>query len=298
MKTLSALVGRHIKMFFKDKGTFFTSLIAPLILLVLFVLFLGNVYRDSFYSSVPADIVVPDKVIEGFVGGWLLSSLLAVSCVTVAFCANMQIVQDKVTGAIGDFSVTPYKKSYLALSYYLATAAVTAAICYVALGAGFIYLACVGWYISAGDALFIVLDVFLLSLFGTALSSVICSFIKTQGGSTAVSVVVSSVYGFISGAYMPISQFANGIQIFVSLLPGTYGTGLFRNHFMGGVLAEIGNYFPPEVVDGIRTSFDCNMFFFGHKVEVGTMFLILGVTVAVLIGVYVLLHLLKKRAKN
>ena len=127
MKTLSALVGRHIKMFFKDKGTFFTSLIAPLILLVLFVLFLGNVYRDSFYSSVPADIVVPDKVIEGFVGGWLLSSLLAVSCVTVAFCANMQIVQDKVTGAIGDFSVTPYKKSYLALSYYLSTAAVTAA---------------------------------------------------------------------------------------------------------------------------------------------------------------------------
>lgn len=262
------------------------------------MLFLGNVYRDSFYSSVPADIVVPDKVIEGFVGGWLLSSLLAVSCVTVAFCANMQIVQDKVTGAIGDFSVTPYKKSYLALSYYLATAAVTAAICYVALGAGFIYLACVGWYISAGDALFIVLDVFLLSLFGTALSSVICFFIKTQGGSTAVSVVVSSVYGFISGAYMPISQFANGIQIFVSLLPGTYGTGLFRNHFMGGVLAEIGNYFPPEVVDGIRTSFDCNMFFFGHKVEVGTMFLILGVTVAVLIGVYVLLHFLKKRAKN
>ena len=67
---------------------------------------------------------------------------------------------------------------------------------------------------------------------------------------------------------------------------------------MGGVLAEIGNYFPPEVVDGIRTSFDCNMFFFGHKVEVGTMFLILGVTVAVLIGVYVLLHFLKKRAKN
>lgn len=113
MKTLSALVGRHIKMFFKDKGTFFTSLIAPLILLVLFVLFLGNVYRDSFYSSVPADIVVPDKVIEGFVGGWLLSSLLAVSCVTVAFCANMQIVQDKVTGAIGDFSVTPYKNPIL-----------------------------------------------------------------------------------------------------------------------------------------------------------------------------------------
>lgn len=71
-------------------------------------------------------------------------------------------------------------------------------------------------------------------------------FYKDAGREHRVSVVVSSVYGFISGAYMPISQFANGIQIFVSLLPGTYGTGLFRNHFMGGVLAEIGNYFPPK----------------------------------------------------
>ena len=35
---------------------------------------------------------------------------------------------------------------------------------------------------------------------------------------------------------------------------------IFIIFLMGGVLAEIGNYFPPEVVDGIRTSFDCMRF--------------------------------------
>ena len=36
MKTFLALTKRNIKVFFKDKGMFFTSLITPLILLVLY----------------------------------------------------------------------------------------------------------------------------------------------------------------------------------------------------------------------------------------------------------------------
>ena len=48
MSKLMSLVQRNTKVFFKDKGMFFTSLVTPLILLLLFVTFLGNVYRDSF----------------------------------------------------------------------------------------------------------------------------------------------------------------------------------------------------------------------------------------------------------
>ena len=48
-----------MKLFFKDKGMFFTSLITPLILLVLFFTFLGNVYRDTFLSFVPDGVQVP-----------------------------------------------------------------------------------------------------------------------------------------------------------------------------------------------------------------------------------------------
>ena len=48
MKTLSILIKRNVKLFFKDKGMFLTSLITPLILLVLYATFLGNVYKNSF----------------------------------------------------------------------------------------------------------------------------------------------------------------------------------------------------------------------------------------------------------
>ena len=48
MKILLSNVKRNTKLFFKDKGLFFTSLITPLILLVLYTTFLSNVYKDSY----------------------------------------------------------------------------------------------------------------------------------------------------------------------------------------------------------------------------------------------------------
>ena len=98
MKTAKILLKRNVKLFFKDKGMFFTALITPGILLVLYATFLANVYRDSFVSGLPTEAVISDRLIEGLVGGQLISSLLAVSCVTVAFCANFLMVQDKANG--------------------------------------------------------------------------------------------------------------------------------------------------------------------------------------------------------
>lgn len=57
---------------------FITSLITPLILLVLYATFLANVYRDSFASAIPQGFSVPEALISGTVGGQLISSLLAV----------------------------------------------------------------------------------------------------------------------------------------------------------------------------------------------------------------------------
>ena len=95
MSTAFIIIKRNIKLFFKDKGMFFTSLITPAILLVLYVTFLGNVYRDSFTSNLPDSLKLSEDIIEGLVGGQLISSILAVSCVTVAFCSNFLMVQDK-----------------------------------------------------------------------------------------------------------------------------------------------------------------------------------------------------------
>ena len=158
-KTFAILTKRNIKMFFKDKAMFFTSLITPIILLVLYTTFLGKVYRNSFMSNMPEGFNIPESIVNGTVSGQLFSSLLAVSCVTVAFCANMLMVTDKVTGARKDFCITPVKRSTLAMSYYVGTLITTLIVSIVGTIACFIYIAISGWYMSVADVFLILLDI-------------------------------------------------------------------------------------------------------------------------------------------
>ena len=296
MNSLSFLIKRNIKLFFKDKGVFFTSLITPLILLVLYVTFLGNVYKDSFLQIFQGPIEIEDKLINGLVGGQLFSSLLAVCCITVAFCSNMIMVQDKVTNARGDISMTPVKKSTLALSYYIATFVNTLIVCLTASICCLIYLAIIGWYLTIIDVLLIFVDVILLVIFGTALSSIINYFLSSQGQISAVGSIVSSCYGFICGAYMPISSFPKVLQKVISFLPGTYGTSLLRNHTMGSVIKEIESKgIPTQVTNIVKDTVDCNIYFFNHLVEEWHMYLVLGIFAFGLIGVYILMNIISKK---
>ena len=291
MNVTTVLIKRNIKLFFKDKGMFLTSLITPMILLVLYATFLGNVYKDSFYMTIPKGIEIADKIVNGYVGGQLISSILAVSCVTVAFCSNMLMVQDRANGSIKDLYVSPINKTSLALSYYIASLSSTLIICFTATAVCLIYIAIIGWYLSFADVLFILLDVFLLVMFGTAISSVINFFLSTQGQISAVGSIVSSAYGFICGAYMPISQFSDTLQNIVKFLPGTYGTSLLRNHSMNGVFRELKNTgIPEKVITGIKKVVDCNIEFLDREVTIPYMYFILSVSVILLIFIYVLLN--------
>lgn len=295
MKFLLKLLKRNVKLFFKDKGMFFTSLITPLILLVLYATFLSNVYRDSYLSAIPEGIVVSDKIIDALVGGQLFSSLLAVSCITVAFCSNMLMVQDKVTGARNDIMMSPVSRSTVAIGYFLATLLSTFIICIVAVAACFVYLAIVGWYLSFADILVLLFDVFLLTTFGTALSSVINYFLSSQGQISAVGSIVSAGYGFVCGAYMPISSFSAGLQKTLMFLPGTYATALLRNHALGGALEEMAKLnIPTAAIEGLKDGVDCNIYFFGSAVSIPVMYAVTAGAAIVLLGAYVLINVFAK----
>lgn len=297
MTELSALIKRNIKLYFRDKGMFFSSLITPIILLILFVTFLGSIYRDSFASALSAAGINADAVlIDGCVGGQLISSLLAVTCITVAFCSNLIMIKDKTSGARRDLTVSPLHLSTLGFSYYLAALISTLIINLTAAAVSLAYLAFVGWYLSAADVLLLILDIFLLTMFGTALSSCVNFFLSSDGQASAVGTIVSAGYGFICGAYMPVSNFSPVLQKILSFLPGTYGTVLLRNHAMRGAFRQMTkDGIPQEVIEKICDSVDCNLYFFGEKVSVSAMYMVLCASILLFIGIYIAVNLIKEK---
>ena len=296
-KKLFALVVRNIKCYFKDKFLFFVSLLTPMILLVLYVTFLRSVYINSIKDIFALfGFAGDDDIINGVAGAWLLSSIIAVSSVTVAICSNAVMISDKVDGAINDLRVSPVNGTTVSLSYFVANFLVTLLVMLCVLAVGSIYLAIVGWYIPFGDFMMILVDIICAVLFGSLLAGVIESFISTQGGLSAISTLVSSMYGFICGAYMPLSQFAEGMRNAICVLPGTYSVGVLRKHFMGGYVekfAELG--LPEEGQKAFMDGFDGNLYVGSTQMPLWSMYVILLSTCALLLVAYILIVILKNR---
>ncbi len=296
MIELGQLTKRNIKLFFKDKGLFFSSLITPAILLILYSTFLGKVFKDSYVSNIPQGISIDDKIISSLVAGQIFSSIIAVCCVTVAFCSNMLMVQDKLSGARNDLLISPVKAHIVALSYFLSTFVSTLVVCLFASILCMIYTAVVGWFYTVADIALILVDLVLLTLFGTLLSTIVNTFLSSQGQISAVGTIVSSVYGFICGAYMPISSFGKGLQNFLMFLPSTYSTSIAKMHTMAGAMRQLENSsIPQEVVDGIYNFTDMRLSFFSRPVSIGATYGVVIGSIVVLMIAYIVIQVIAQK---
>ena len=296
MKAVISLVNRNRKLFFRDKGMFFSALITPFILIVLYATFLAKVYKDSFTSAFPEGFTITDKLIEGTVASQLVAALLAVSCVTVTFCVNLTMVQDKASGARKDFNVSPVSRSKIYLGYFIATVLNSLMVNGLALVIGLLYIGKMGWYLSFMDVLWVIFDEILLVLFGSTLSSIISYPLTTQGQMSAVGTIVSAGYGFICGAYMPISNFGSGLQKALSYLPGTYGTSLIKNHMLRGIFEEMeSEKLPDELITAIRETLDCNPQFYGNVVNTTQMVFIMAGSIVGLGAIFLLMTRLPEK---
>jgi multidrug/hemolysin transport system permease protein len=295
MKKFLSLTKRNIKLYFSDKTMFFTSLITPAILLVLYATFLGGIFKDSFIAMIPNELNVSNKIINSLVSGQILSSLLAVSCITVAFTSNLLMVMDKVSGASKDINISPISKSTISLSYFVSSFISTIIVNLVALILCLIYTYTQGWFYKLSDIILLIIDIIILTLFGCALSSVVNFNLNSQGQVSAVGTIVSAGYGFICGAYMPISSFGKTLQKVLLFLPGTYGTSLVRNHSLNSSLNELSNLnVPKKLIDEIKNALDCNLSFFNKNVSQTNMYFIMIISIIVLLVIYILQNKLKK----
>lgn len=290
--TLLSLIKRNIKLFFKDKGLVIGALVGPIILIVLYFTFLNDVYRDTFKSFIPEG--TSNKIINDIVNGELISSILAVSCITVSFCSNFLMVRDKVNNARSDLLVSPVKSYVLALAYYIATVISSLTICYIALGISLVFVAFSHWFFTASSLLMLLLDVFLTVLFGTALSSIINFFLTSEGQISAVGTIISAGYGFICGAYMPINSYNSGLKNFIMFTPGTYCTSLIRNHSLAGAFKEMSDW-PIEAIKSIKDGIDCNLYLFDKQISIAGMYGIVLITILVLITIYIVINIVNGR---
>ena len=100
------LTKRHIILFFKNKFAIFYSFMVPVVILVIYILFLKDLEINSInsilneYGLILSNDEELFRLVQGLVDSWMLSGILAVSCITVSLQTNYILVRDKESDAI------------------------------------------------------------------------------------------------------------------------------------------------------------------------------------------------------
>ena len=291
----ASLALRGIKIFLADRMGVFFSLLAPIIILMLYVLFLSDVQADALEAMLAGVPYDPD-IVSAIVDGWMIAGVMAVSCITVTFTSQNVLVKDRESGIISDILSAPVKRGVIAASYMIFNIAVSVMICLIVLALALVYLAITGWYLSVADV-FAAVGNTILSIISVSTLATLASvtFIKTDGAHSGMVGILSAAIGFLIGAYMPVTTFPVAIQYITLFIPGTYSAGVFRSIFMEGAISELEI---PALRDAVKEAYSVTIDFFGTPIEVETIAVILAAFTALCVVAYaVVQYILVKRNK-
>ena len=235
------LTKRNMLVFFTDKGTLFFSMLTPMIILLLYILFLKNSLLSSLQDAATGlENLVAAKDMAQFVNGLLLTGIISSALITIPYNALEIIVRDREDRVDLDMLSTPVKRFEIILSYFCAAviSAFMQAMVVLAVGIGILSMSG-DMYLTALDIVKLVGAVLLGTVSSTSVFMVVMMFFKSMGTCGAFMGILSAVSGFVIGAYMPLSQFNKGIQNVCNLVPATGITVLIRNYLTGGILRHM-----------------------------------------------------------
>lgn len=288
---VSGLVERSLKIFLKDKASVFFSLLAPLIVLGLYLLFLGDIQTDGIKAAFEG-ASIEEKSLKNFVDAWMLAGVVSVACVTVSFSVQGITVQDREKGVLNDMLASPISRGIIDISYLISNFVVTLCICLVVLAVAFVYVAITGWALSFVDVVLLIALTIMSVLSASIISTLVGLAFRTSSQHSAFVGIISAVIGFVMGAFMPLSAFPKGVQYVTLFVPATYSAALYRNLFMRGALEKIDAVLP-GAGNGLKGSFSMELDFFGKTIGTDMQAVIFAAFIALTLAAWIAIAVAK-----
>lgn len=238
MKDIFRLSFRHIKNFYRDKVSVFFSFLSIIIMLLIYILFLGKLY-----DSIP----FPTQLLKTrFMIGYIMGGVLVVNTLTLSLGVIGTYVDDIATKRIESLLVSPVKRYKITLSYFFSTFFLTLILTMVMFFLAMLYLGFSGYWYGFGQVMSILGLIVLYVFISTPLTLLLVSFVTTMNAFGAVSTVVGTLIGFFSGIYVPLSIMGDAIKGIATVLPFSHMTIHLRRILIG---KDILSVMPAETIE-------------------------------------------------
>jgi len=278
---------RNVKVFFRDRAAVTYSMFAAIIIIALYILFLGDTIAESV-PDVPNARIITDS--------WAMAGLLAVVPVTSTLGALGLMIQDKISGAIRDFTVSPIKTHEIVGGYVLSTFVAGVVMSLLAFVFAEVYIVSSGGYLLNGAEFVKVMGILLLSVVSSsAVMFVVALFVNSNNAFSAVNSIVGVMIGFLIGAYIPFGFLPSGVASVAKLVPASHSASLFRQVMTERPMENMAGV-PPE--DILQFKLDMGIRFeWGDGLISPEMSIIILAAVAAAFFVFAILKLSIKRKK-
>jgi multidrug/hemolysin transport system permease protein len=272
---------RNLLLFFRDRTAVLFSLLAILIIIVLYAVFLGDVWLDSDLESIEGAATLMDS--------WIIAGILAVASVTTTLGAFGVMVDDKVKKISKDFNASPIRRSSITGGYIGSAFLIGVIMSLVTFVIGDFYIAARGGEWLSPFACLQVFLIILLAVFAnTAMVCFIVSLLKSYNAFTTVSTIIGTLIGFLTGIYLPIGVLPDAVQTVIKVFPPSHAASLFRQVFMEAPMQKSFTGIPVNYLQEFKENVGVVFQFGGNEVLPWLNILILVAAAAVFYGLALL----------
>lgn len=270
MSAMMSLARRNVLCYFRDRASVVFSLMAVIIVVMLYLLFLRNMLVESYLDM---------EGMPQLIDAWVLAGILGIVPVTTSAGSLQTMVEDRAGGRIRDILVTPMTSAQIAGGYIISTFIVGLVMSAITLAVCVAYLAATGCPLSASGVVMSAVLLIPSSLSGSIVVYAITSFLRSTGAFSGFFTVVSVLIGFLAGIYMPMGTMPAAMQTIGTLVPASHMAALFRDSLAGDALDGVFAGAPAETLDSFRAEMGFDLSLGGFQFDAGTsMLYVLGIT--------------------
>ncbi len=256
---LFSLVIRNLKKYLRDKAAVFFSFLSVIIILLLYILFLGKMQIDNL-TSLLGDI----DGLGWLVSSWIMAGIVMVSTVTVPLGAIGGLIDDRNDQILDDFYVSPISRNKLALSYLISAWVIGFILVFINLIIGQIYVVSQGGeFLNFFAFIKIIALIFLSIMTFSSFFFYLSIFIKTRNAYGTLSTIVGTFIGFLGGIYIPIGVLSTPVQTVMNILPTAHAVTIVRRVYMNEAVNEV---FGGTTSDAYKTYAEFN----GLTIKIGS----------------------------
>lgn len=257
MEQCLVLTARNLKVYLRDKGAVFFSLLSALIVICLMVFFLGDMSIDGILEILDSfpqkEYEENRKNAELLVLSWTCAGILSINAVTVSLAVYSGMIKDRVSGRLNAIYTAPISRLKIALSYIASAWTASVFVCLLTLVITEVYGVASGMKPYTGlEHVELVAMIMLNSFVYAALMYPLSIMAKTEGAWSGFGTVIGTLVGFLGGIYIPIGSLADGIAGLMKCTPVIYGTSLFRSIMTRSILETAFQGVPMDIVEEYR----------------------------------------------